>query len=184
MKSDRPSPDKTNTINIISLLLTLASLFFCSCGLLVAFSFPLRHVNVTTIDTTIFTPELSLMTGLCLWIPALVTAVAAIGIWIAFGRTPLQRQLTQAQSELDDLRAMTLQTYLDQIGELVVGKKLGHTNSDPNAVQFARRRTEETLAVLDRQRQYQLLQFLHEAQLIGDQGALHIAQDDLPKATS
>lgn len=155
------------------------TIFLCLFGILVAFSYPLANVNTDQVDTRLFTPELSFLTGFCLWIPALVTAVAAIGIWFNYGRTPMQRQLVQLQSERDHLHEMVLQTYLDQISHMTSNEGLAHSTPNSALVQFAQRRTQETFAILDSQRQRQLLQFLHDAQLTGEQGVIKLERTGL-----
>ena len=165
---------KTNSATLVALFLGLGSLFFCSCGILVAFSYPLGNVNITSVDTSIFTPELSFLSGLCVAIPGLVLAVAGIGVWFGFGRLPLQRQLTQMHSQLDLLQELTLQTCMDQINQLMLEKELHHSKQDIAKMQLAERHINKTLKVLDTARQQQLYQFLHDSQLIGENGIVRL----------
>lgn len=167
---------KNNSITLVSLFLGLGSLFFCSCGVLVALSFPLGSVDITSVDTSIFTPELSFLTGVCVAIPGFVLAVAGIGIWFGFGRLPLQRQLTQALTQLDQVQELTLQTCMDQINQLMLEKKLNHSEQDAAAVQLTQRRISETLKVLDPARQQQLRQFLKDSQLVGEKGTVRLEE--------
>lgn len=167
---------KNNSVTLVSLFLVLGSLLFCSCGVLVAFSFPLGSINITSVDTSIFTPELSFLTGLCVAIPGLVLAVAGIGVWFGFGRLPLQRQLTQTLTQLDQVQELTLQTCLDQINQLMLEKKLHHSEQDAAAVQLTQRRINETLKVLDPVRQQQLRQFLKDSQLVGEKGIFQLEE--------
>ena len=143
---------KTNRIQIVVLLLLLTTLFFCLCGVLVAFSYPLSNVALPDIDTSIFRPEISFLTGLCLWIPGILTAVAAVIIWFQFERTPLQQRLAQIQTESDQLRELTLQTYFDQMGELVLEHGIDNCQREEHLAKLIQRRSLETLAVLDNKR--------------------------------
>lgn len=165
---------KTKRIQIVTLLLLLTTLFFCLCGILVAFSYPLGDVALPDIDTSIFEPEVSFLAGLCLWIPGILTAVAAYVIWFQFGRTPLQQRLAQAQTENERLRELTLQTYLDQMGELLLRQGVENCQTKEHLTQFIQRRSLETLAILDARRKRTLLQFLLESDLITGRNAIHL----------
>jgi hypothetical protein len=71
---------------------------------------------------------------------------------------------------LDQQRATTLETYIDNIQELMLKDNLPKSKPTDEVAILARARTLTALQVLDDDRKTQLVQFLYEAQLIGFRG--------------
>jgi hypothetical protein len=107
----------------------------------------------------------------------LVVVLATIGFgWWQAHLADLQHQQDQ-QSALDQQRAAILQTYIDNIQDLLLNHNLLGDSPQPKndadkvtiqeTQELAHARTLTALQGLDLQRKGALLQFLHEAQLIG-----------------
>jgi uncharacterized protein YjbI with pentapeptide repeats len=77
-----------------------------------------------------------------------------------------QREADQ-QRALDQQEAMILQTYLDNIQDLLLNHHLANSKSGDNVATLARARTLTALRGLDQLRKGRLIQFLYEAKLIG-----------------
>jgi Pentapeptide repeats (8 copies) len=78
-----------------------------------------------------------------------------------------QQREADKQSALDQQEAMILQTYLDNIQDLLLNHKLLGSKPNDDVAILARARTLTALRGLDQQRKGLLIQFLHEAKLIG-----------------
>jgi len=80
----------------------------------------------------------------------------------------LEAQLDERQRDIEDQRAQdaALQSYFDQMGELMLEKNLRGPEEDSEARTLARARTLTVLGRLDSDRKKRLLQFLYEADLI------------------
>ena len=78
-----------------------------------------------------------------------------------------QQREADKQSALDQQEAVILQTYLDNIQDLLLNHNLANSKSGDNVATLARARTLTALRGLDQQRKGRLIQFLYEAKLIG-----------------
>jgi hypothetical protein len=89
------------------------------------------------------------------------------------------RQRDQTERELtgDNQREAALQSYMDNIAELLLEKHLRESHPADEVRTIARVRTLTTLPRLDKARKGSVLHFLHEAQLI-EQGQSLIALSD------
>jgi len=92
----------------------------------------------------------------------IVPVVLAIGA-ILFSQA---ERRVERDIEADRLRESTLQTYLDQVAELVLEKKLHEVEQYSEVHVIARARTLATLQRLDETRKGILIQFLFESDLI------------------
>ncbi len=113
---------------------------------------------------------------LFLW--AFLSALGTIAIpFVIWNFTQQQAQLSitaserQHQTDLqiaqDQQRATTLQTYIDNIQDLLLNHNLLKSKPDDDVAILARARTLTALGGLDTDRKGRLLQFLYEAKLIG-----------------
>jgi len=97
----------------------------------------------------------------------IVVALATIGFGL------LQQHLADVQHQqdhsiaLDQQRAAILQTYIDNIQDLLLNHHLLNSSSRDDGAVLARARTLTALQGLDPERKGRLLQFLYEARLIG-----------------
>ena len=113
----------------------------------------------------------------------LLQAVAAISIPIVV--VVMGAIFTRAQSEsqqnAEEQRAQdtTLQSYLDQMSELLIDGDLRNSNPDDEVRTLARARTLTILNRLHGQRKGSVMRFLKEAELI-EQGKFHDRPDDYP----
>ncbi len=97
----------------------------------------------------------------------LVIGAATIGFGLLqLHLTDLQHQQDQ-QIALDQQRESTLQTYIDNIQDLLLNHNLLKSKPDEDVAILARARTLTALQVLDPERKGHLLTFLYEARLIG-----------------
>jgi len=78
-----------------------------------------------------------------------------------------QQHAIDQQNALDQQHATTLQTYIDNIQELLLKENLRESKPDGEVAILARARTLTALQGLDPIRKGHLVQFLYEAQLIG-----------------
>lgn len=78
-----------------------------------------------------------------------------------------QQHQADQQSALDQQRAAILQTYIDNIQDLLLNHNLLKSKSTDDVVILARARTLTALQDLDPVRKGRLVQFLYEAKLIG-----------------
>ncbi len=78
-----------------------------------------------------------------------------------------QQREADKQSALDQQEAMILQTYLDNIQDLLLNHNLLGSKPNNGVAILARARTLTALRGLDQQRKGRLIQFLYEAKLIG-----------------
>ena len=107
----------------------------------------------------------------------LIIAVATFGFgWFQFHLTNIQHAQDQA-SALDQQRATILQTYIDNIQDLLLNHNLLQSKRNDDVAILARARTLTALKGLDPERKGYLLVFLHEANLIGFED-LHGKIDD------
>jgi hypothetical protein len=103
----------------------------------------------------------------------LVVAGATILFGIQQANLANQQHENDQKIALDQQQAATLQTYIDNIQDLLLHDNLQKANSIDNANPYydiailARARTLTALQVLDPERKGRLVQFLYEAQLIG-----------------
>lgn len=172
---------KANAINIMTLLLLLGSMFFCLLGVLAA-SFPMNDIKVEFMDTSMLTPQMSVFVGFILLIPSIVMAFASIGIWFTFGFKPARRSTIECEAALERLREITLQTYLDQISDLILEQGLRHSDQDTIQAKVAakaRRLTLMTLQELDGRRKRKVLRFLYESHLITGESIIDLKGADL-----
>src|SRR5260370_4517271 len=96
------------------------------------------------------------------WLQLLfIPAVLALGaIWYT------ARQNHDLHITLDNQREVVLQTYLDKMSELLLEKHLRDSQSDDEVRKIAHVRTLAVLSNLDNRRKGNVLQFLHESDLI------------------
>jgi len=80
----------------------------------------------------------------------------------------LENQRAEADREIEDQRAQqaVMQSYLDQMGALLLDRNLRTADEDSNVRNVARARTLTTLAALDPYRKQKVLRFLDETKLI------------------
>lgn len=83
-----------------------------------------------------------------------------------------QRHKTEIEIATDNQREALLQTYLDRMSELILEHDLGESLADDKVKNIARVRTLTVLRRLDSRRKSSVLQFLHEAGLVGTEEAL------------
>ena len=137
------------------------------------------------------------MGGKSIWnwldlISKLAIPLVVVGATIGFGAwqthlADLQNQVDQ-QSALDQQRAAILQTYIDNMQDLLVNHSLSNSSSADEISQAAREQTLTTLRRLDAGRNEIVVQFLRDAHLIGMQGAVidlsntDLSNDDLSGA--
>src|SRR5258708_25446857 len=104
-------------------------------------------------------------------IAKLAIPVVVVGATIAFGLLQAhfvqQQHDTDQQRTLDQQQATTLQTYIDNIQDLLLNHNLLNVKSDNEVAVLARARMLTALQGLDPRRKARLLIFLHEAHLIG-----------------
>ena len=114
--------------------------------------------------------------GKTLWdwlnlLATLLIPLVVVGATIGFGwwqahLADLQHQQDQ-QSALDQQRAAILQTYIDNIQDLLLNHNLLNSNPRDNIAILARARTLTALQGLDPNRKSTVVQFLYQAHLIG-----------------
>jgi uncharacterized protein YjbI with pentapeptide repeats len=97
------------------------------------------------------------------WLQLLIVplAVAGVGFWFTVQQDARQ-QTIQQQNAQDE----ALQNYLDEMGNLLLEKKLRKSEEDSEVRTLARARTLTVLGRLDSSRKAAVIQFLDEAQLI------------------
>lgn len=80
----------------------------------------------------------------------------------------LENQRAEVDREIEDQRAQqaVMQSYLDQMGVLLLDRNLRTADEDSNVRNVARARTLTTLAALDPYRKQKVLRFLDETKLI------------------
>ncbi|GAC1380670.1 MAG: hypothetical protein NVSMB33_06870 [Ktedonobacteraceae bacterium] len=103
--------------------------------------------------------------------------VQLLGVPILLASATIGFSIVQQQNVLDQQRATTLQTYIDNIQELLLKDNLFGDNPAPKndadkvmiqeVLELARARTLTAVQGLDPDRKGRLVQFLYEAQLIG-----------------
>jgi uncharacterized protein YjbI with pentapeptide repeats len=99
-------------------------------------------------------------------------ALAGIGLWFAAQQEEHQQRVEAKRAEVDreieDQRAqdITLRTYLDQMGTLLLDRDLRAADQNTNVRNVARARTLTTLAALGSYRKQKVLRFLNETKLI------------------
>ena len=99
-------------------------------------------------------------------------ALAGIGLWFAAQQQENQQRAEAKRADIDreieDQRAqdITLRTYLDQMGTLLLDRNLRAADQDSNVRNVARARTLTTLAALDPYHKQKVLRFLNETKLI------------------
>jgi hypothetical protein len=103
---------------------------------------------------------------------AIPVVLAIVGLWFTTQQDQRQQrtenQRAKAEQELakDRARDEALQSYLDQMGTLLLDRNLRATDEESNVRNVARARTLTTLAVLDPYRKQKVLRFLNETKLI------------------
>jgi uncharacterized protein YjbI with pentapeptide repeats len=108
------------------------------------------------------------------WLDLLVVPLALVVISFLFTTQQDQRQQrtetqrAEAERELAEHRAQdeALQAYLDQMGNLLLGKNLRTSEENSEVRTLARARTLTVLARLDPSRKADVMQFLVEAELV------------------
>jgi flagellar basal body-associated protein FliL len=101
-------------------------------------------------------------------------ALAVIGLWFAAQQDARQQQTenqrAEAERELAAQRAQdeALQTYLNQMSNLLLEKDLHNSEEDSEVRTLARARTLTVLGRLNGERNATVVQFLREAKLIGE----------------
>lgn len=99
-------------------------------------------------------------------------ALTAIGFWFSTQQEARQREVedrrAQVEREIEAERAeqVTLQSYLDQMGTLLLDRNLRAADEKSDVRRLARARTLVVLDALGPTRQERVLRFLHEADLI------------------
>ncbi len=83
------------------------------------------------------------------------------------------------QRALDQQQATILQTYIDNIQDLLLNYNLLKPNRGEEVTALARARTLTALQGLDRDRKGVLLNFLYESHLIGYSNDNHVSQDSI-----
>ena len=104
----------------------------------------------------------------------IVPVVLAIGgFWFSQAQSTNEQGRAEERAQLehniaqDNQRETTLQTYLDQMAELLIEQRLRSSEPDSEIREVARVRTLTALRRLDSNRQTILFQFLHDTELIG-----------------
>jgi uncharacterized protein YjbI with pentapeptide repeats len=123
------------------------------------------------------------------WLQLLIIPIILASATIAFGwwqahLAEVQHQQDQ-QNALDQQRTVILQTYIDNIQDLLLNHNLLKSKPTDDVAILARARTLTALQGLDPGRKGRLLIFLHEAQLIGfkdTNGRIHDRIIDLKDA--
>lgn len=100
----------------------------------------------------------------------LVVAGATLFFGIQQANLANQRHVADQQSALDQQQATILQTYINNIQDLLLNHNLLKSKPSDEVAILARARTITALQGLDPGRKGRLVQFLYEAQLIGFQG--------------
>ena len=105
------------------------------------------------------------------WLTTILIPLAVVGATIGFGwwqghLADVQHQQEQ-QRVLDQQQATILQTYIDNIQDLLLNHNLRNSKPDDEVAVLARARTLTALQGLDSDRKGRLAQFLYDAQLIG-----------------
>jgi Pentapeptide repeats (8 copies) len=104
------------------------------------------------------------------WLDLLIVPLALLGIGLVFQlqQNTIEQRRAEAERELAEQRAQdeALQTYLSQMGTLLLEKDLRDSARDSEARTLARARTLTALGRLDSEHNGGILQFLREAQLI------------------
>jgi hypothetical protein len=121
--------------------------------------------TTATPGTTVATEQLSAKT---LWDWLGLLAVLAIPIVVGFGAawfTAQQVKVSDRENKDNQLEA-ALQSYIDQMSEYLMEKKLPDSNPEDEVRKLARVRTLTTLQRLDARRKGLMLNFLNEAGLI------------------
>lgn len=121
------------------------------------------------------------------WLNLLIIPFAiSIGIWwLNKAEKKTERELAQEKAELDrklaehSLQESTLQSYLDHMTQLLLENELRDSKDDDEVRSIARSRTLTTLRILDPIRKGLLLQFLREADLIGENPVINLKWADL-----
>jgi uncharacterized protein YjbI with pentapeptide repeats len=103
---------------------------------------------------------------------AIPVVLAAAGLYFQSQLDQRQRQIEERRAELEreieDQRAQhaTLQTYLDQMGTLLLDRNLRNASEDSDVRRLARARTLVVLDALGSDRQDRVFRFLEETELI------------------
>jgi uncharacterized protein YjbI with pentapeptide repeats len=97
------------------------------------------------------------------WLQLLIVPLAVAGVGFGFTVQQDARQQTIQQQNAQD---EALQNYLDEMGNLLLEKKLRKSEEDSEVRTLARARTLTVLGRLDSSRKAAVIQFLDEAQLI------------------
>jgi len=121
------------------------------------------------------------------WLDLLIVPFAiSIGIWwLNKTEKRIERELALEKAELDEklaehsLQENTLQSYLDHMSQLLLENGLRDSERDNEIRSIARSRTVTTLRILDPNRKGLLLQFLREADLIGENPVINLKWADL-----
>jgi uncharacterized protein YjbI with pentapeptide repeats len=96
-----------------------------------------------------------------------------------------EEQRAQAQQDVEEQRAqeVALQSYLEQMANLLMDKGLPASEEGDEVRTLARSRTLTTLSRVDAAHKKSIVQFLHESKLIqGDQPVVMLQEADLRKA--
>lgn len=116
------------------------------------------------------------------WLPLLLQLLGALAIpvaialgtaWFSYQQNQTSLQISERQHDADQQRALdqqeatTLQTYIDNIQDLLLNHDLLKSRPDGDVAILARARTLVALQGLDGVRKGRLLTFLYEAKLIG-----------------
>ncbi|HYS42751.1 MAG TPA: pentapeptide repeat-containing protein, partial [Geobacteraceae bacterium] len=115
-----------------------------------------------------------------------VLATVGFGLWQA-RLADLQHQSDQ-QSALDQQRAAILQTYINNMQDLLLNHNLRKSKPGDEIRQLAREQTLTTLRRLDADRNRTVFRFLQDARLVGAQDAVinlsnaDLSNDDLSRA--
>ncbi|MFN8502446.1 pentapeptide repeat-containing protein [Kouleothrix sp.] len=127
--------------------------------------------NAAITPVVVYQPAKTLWDWLQLLLVPLVLAVG--GYWLTRSENRYALQLQERREaearKIEDDRAQdaALQSYLDQITQLLLHEKLRTSQPDDEVRSIARARTLTVLRVLDGLRKATVLQFLYEANLIG-----------------
>ena len=161
---------------ILALILGFLSISFFCFGLLFGSSFVFYGVEIEGIDTSLFTPDVTILMGCCMWIPATVTGVAAWWVWYRLGRSTLQINVAQAETTVSQLQEYIVQSYLDEVGQEVLGPLTAQKK------QKIESKTIEISSLITGLQKRQIIQYLYDLELIGGQNRISLNRVNLQQA--
>ena len=168
--------ERHTNVQILALILAFMSISFFCFGLLLGSSFIMNGVEVEGVDTTLFTPKITIIMGMCMWVPAICAGLAAWGVWFWLGRSSLQKSMTDADSHIRHLQEYILQGYLDDIGAMAIDAL------SPRDIHQIEVKTAKLVKLVAGSHKRQILHYLYDIELIGQNGKLSLRGFDLQNA--